>query len=128
METIIHVFFWIMTGVSILSTVTVFLTDILWEQRRFVWYHYVPCAVVNAVLGTLSPLLLERWFLMLPYGADAPTVLLIIGYFLLLVGNNAGFYIAFFRKESFARLFYLSASMTALFVVSYWLIRLFYHI
>ena len=126
MEIILHIFFYALTAVGVLTTVVVFFNDIHFDEKKFVWYHYIPCAVINVILGTLSPLVWSAFWVSLVGGAEVWIVLLMIGWAAAILANNLIFFIIFFRKDDFGRMFYMCLSLTSLFVISYWLIRIFY--
>lgn len=126
MEIVLHIFFYVLTAVGLMTTVAVYFYDIHFDEKKFVWYHYIPCAVINTALGTVFPLVVSALFVSLVGETPVWIVLMITGWFLALFANNIVFFVVFFRKKDFSRLFYLCLSLTSLFIFSYWLIQIFY--
>lgn len=126
MDNIINIFFYVLTGVGVLTTVVVFFNDIRFDEKKFVWYYYVPCAVINIVLGALSPLVFSAWLMYMITGSDGIAVFWVVLWALVVLANNIVYFVVFFKKKNFGKVFYISLSLTSLFIISYWMIRIFY--
>ncbi len=126
MENIINIFFYVLTAVGILTTVVVYFNDIRFDEKKFVWYYYIPCAVINTALGTLSPLVFSALITSLVLGGNDGNVALAVGWAAAVLANNIVFFAVFFKKKNFGRMFFVCLSLTSLFIFSYWLIRIFY--
>lgn len=124
MQSLFSVFFYVLTGIGILSSLLCWLSDIRLDGKRFVWYYYLPCSSVNTLLGTLSPHIFVLWICSISGKGNVWAGLGVLLYGIAILGNNLIFFFLFFRKEHFSRSFYWSLGMTGLFVLSYWLIRL----
>ena len=113
-----EIFFYILTGVALLTVLFVGTSEFVFEGKKFRWYHYVPSAVINTVLGILGPYLL---IFMFENAGEARGGVLAIIYLFGIILNNLVFFLIFFRKEHFSTKFYFTSAIFCLFVISFWI-------
>ena len=112
-----EIFFYILTGVALLTVFFVGTSEFVFEGKKFKWYYYTPPAVINTVLGILGPYLL---IFMLENAGEAKGGVLGIIYLSGIILNNLVFFLIFFRKENFSPKFYFTSAIFCLFVISFW--------
>ena len=111
------IFFYILTGVAVLSILFVGTSEFYFEKKRFKWYFYIPQAVINIALGMAAPYVL---IFMFENPGEAKGGVLAIIYLCGVILNNLIFFLAFFRKKDFSVKFYFTAAIFCLFVISFW--------
>lgn len=111
------IFFYILTGVAVLSILFVGTSEFYFEKKRFKWYFYIPQAVINIALGIVAPYVL---IFMFENPGEAKGGVLAIIYLCGVILNNMIFFLAFFRKKDFSVKFYFTAAIFCLFVISFW--------
>lgn len=125
-EEIINLIFYIATGISVLACIFIWLGEIKLSEHRFIWYYYIPSAVINAGLGGIAPYLYLNGLLSISIGeAVSVYIFFIILHIVALIGSNITFMLLFRDKDNFSSSFYWCLSMTALFIIPYWIIKLF---
>ncbi len=113
----VDIFFYILTGVAVLTLLFIGTGEFLLEKKKFVWYHYIPQAVINAALGLAGP---STLFFMLEHADENKSWVLGILYLCGVLLNNLLFFAAFFRKPHFNVKFYWTTAIFFLCVVSFW--------
>ncbi len=111
------IFFYILTGVAVLTVLFVGTSEFFFEKKLFKWYFYIPQAVINTALGIAAPYVL---IFMFENAGDAKGGVLAIIYLCGVILNNLVFFLLFFRKEHFSTKFYFTAAIFCLFVISFW--------
>ena len=76
MENIINIIFYTASGLSVLALVFLWLGEIKFGGRKFIWYHYVPVFLINSALGTAAPYLAVNGIISISVGDN--TLLYII--------------------------------------------------
>lgn len=126
MEGIINLIFYIATGTSVLACIFIWLGEIKLSGNCFIWYYYIPSAVVNAALGAAAPYLYLNGLLNISIGeASLLYIFLIVLHIAFLIGSNITFLLLFRDKDAFNSTFFWCLSMSALFVVPFWIVKLF---
>ena len=87
------IFFYLLTGMAVLTALFVGTGEFVFEKKKFKWYFYIPQAVINVALGIAAPYVILFMFL---------------------------FFFLFFRKEHFSAKFYFTLAILCLFGVSFW--------
>ena len=111
------IFFYILTGVAVLSILFVGTSEFYFEKKKFKWYFYIPQAVINIGLGIAAPYLL---IFMFENAGEARGGVLAIIYLFGIILNNLVFFLILFRKEHFSTKFYFTSAVFFLFVISFW--------
>lgn len=125
MEQLFNLIFYIATGLSVLTIVCVWLGEVRLNNRRFVWYFYIPHALINTVLGVLAPTVLWNGILSLVLGsAGFWPVIWIILWAAGLVANNLVFILLFHNNDDFSPSLYWCTGLTGLFILSFWLLQI----
>ncbi len=116
-----EIFFYILTGVAVLTVLFVGTSEFVFDGKRFKWYYYIPQSVINTVLGILGPYVL---IFMLENAGEARGGVLGIIYLSGMILNNLVFFLIFFRKENFSPKFYFTCAIFCIFVISFWVFEL----
>lgn len=124
MEQLLNLIFYIATGLSVLTIVCIWLGEVKLNGRRFIWYFYIPHALINTVLGVFAPTVLWRGVLDLAIGGGFLPVLWIILWTAALIGNNLVFILLFHHKDDFSATLYWCTGLTGLFILSFWLLQI----
>ena len=127
MEQFLNIIMYIMTAAGVLMTVCFFFSDIHFDDKRFVWYFYIPAAVINVILGTAAPGLLALClFLTAAAEAGWAAILIAAAFLLCVAGNHIVHWIILHNNDDFSVPFFASLSMVSFFVIPYWLSLIIY--
>ena len=83
---------------GIVMTFSAWLSDIKLGEKNFVWYYYIPAAVLALALGLLAPHLFVLWLYEISAGSVVLSWVIVIGYPLVITGTVLTFYFIHFRK------------------------------
>ena len=124
MGELFDIIMYILFAAGIVMTFSAWLSDIKLGEKNFVWYYYIPAAVLALALGLLAPHLFVLWLYEISAGSVVLSWVIVIGYPLVITGTVLTFYFIHFRKEHFSRLFYWGLVLTCLPGLSFVIIRL----
>lgn len=124
MGELFDIIMYILFAAGIVMTFSAWLSDIKLGEKKFVWYYYIPAAVLALGLGLLAPHLFILWLYEISVGSAAISWVIVIGYPLAIIGTLLAFYFIHFRKEHFSRLFYWGLVLTCLLGLSFIIIKL----
>ena len=99
MEVFLKSILYLLTFAGAAAVVSFYISDIHMNRKRFRWYYYLPAAAVFAVLGGLCSHIFV-WWLYLLSEAGSVSVLLLLGYLILIIGCLIGFALLFRRFET----------------------------
>lgn len=125
MEVFLKSILYLLTFAGAAAVISFYISDIRMNRKRFRWYYYLPAAAVFAVLGGLCSHIFV-WWLYLLSEAGSVSVLLLLGYLILIIGCLIGFALLFRRRKDFSKPFYFSLSVYALIMSALWMTRLFF--
>ena len=125
MEQFLNIIMYILTGAGILMTICFYFSDIHLDDKRFVWYYYIPAAVINLVIGMAAPgVLVLCLFLSAAADAGWAAILIAAAFLLCAAGNHIAHWIILRKKDDFSGYFFACICMVSLIVIPYWLTRL----
>ena len=124
MGELFDIIMYILFAAGIVMTFSAWLSDIRLGDKKFLWYYYLPAAVLSYGFGLLAPHVFVLWLYEITVGSAAMAGLIIIGYPLVIAGAALSFYFIFFRKVHFSRLFYWGLLLTCLFGLSFVTLKL----
>ncbi len=123
MEQFLAILLYILTGVGVLMVFSFWLSDIRLDGKRFRWYDYLPFAAVCTVLGCLLPLVLSGWLYAVSEG-NVWTVLLPLGYVIVIAAVIFGGFWWRHRGDDFSVPFYFSLCLFSLVILPAWFLRI----
>ena len=109
-----------MTLVAGLTLMITGISEFVFEKKKWKWYHYIPQAAINTVLGIVSPRVL---IYMLENADQNKSWVLGILYLCGILLNNIVFFVIFVRNEHFSGKFYWTVAITCLCVMSFWMME-----
>jgi len=113
----LDIFFYLLTGMAVLTALFVGTSEFVFEKKKFKWYFYIPQAVINVALGIAAPYVI---LFMFENPGEAKGGVLAIIYLCGVLLNNLLFFFLFFKKENFSAKFYFTLAILCLFGVSFW--------
>ena len=124
MGSLFDIIMYILFFAGLIMSLSAWLSDIRFGNKGFVWYYYIPAAVLSLAFGLAAPHIFVWWLYEISVGSSAMGWVIIICFPLLVLGSLLGLFFAFFRKEKFSSLFFWSLALTCLFGLSFVILSL----
>ena len=125
MENIINIIFYTASGLSVLALVFLWLGEIKFGGRKFIWYHYVPVFLINSALGTAAPYLAVNGIISISVGDNTLLyIILMILWLAVLIASNVTFPVIYRNSDDFSGSFYVCVSFTGICAAAFWIVKL----